>query len=70
MTKALQAEKANLVASLKYLGSVYALIYGYFIFGETYDFFSLFGIVLIVSGVILNLKIKERTGSRNENSHY
>lgn len=61
MTKALQAEKANLVASLKYLGSVYALIYGYFIFGETYDLFSLLGIILILSGVILNLKIKERS---------
>jgi drug/metabolite transporter (DMT)-like permease len=58
MTKALQAEKANLVASLKYLGSVYALGFGYFIFGETYDWISIVGILLILSGVVLNVLTK------------
>ena len=58
MTRALQTERANLVASLKYLGSIYALAYGYFIFDETYDLFSLTGILLILAGVILNLKTK------------
>lgn len=58
MTKALQTEKANLVASLKYLGSIYALAYGYFIFDETYGLLSLLGIVLILLGVILNVAIK------------
>lgn len=58
MTKALQAEKANLVASLKYLGSIYALAYGYFIFDETYGLLSLLGIVMILLGVILNVVIK------------
>jgi drug/metabolite transporter (DMT)-like permease len=61
MTKALQAEKANLVASLKYLGSIYALAYGYFIFDETYGLLSLMGIGLILAGVILNVKLKNRT---------
>ncbi|MCB9187408.1 MAG: DMT family transporter [Flavobacteriales bacterium] len=60
MTKALQAEKANLVASLKYLGSLYALFYGYFLFGEKYDVVSLLGIVMILAGVILNLKFKDK----------
>jgi drug/metabolite transporter (DMT)-like permease len=60
MTKALQAERANLVASLKYLGSIYALAYGYFIFEETYDLISLFGIVLILLGVTLNVFTKHR----------
>lgn len=61
MTKALQAERANLVASLKYLGSIYALAYGYFIFDETYGLLSLLGIVLILSGVVLNVVVKQRT---------
>ena len=58
MTKALQAEKANLVASLKYLGSIYALVYGYFIFDETYGLLSLLGIFLILMGVVLNVFYK------------
>ena len=58
MTMALQAEKANVVASLKYLGSLYALIFGYFIFDETYNWISLVGIVLILSGVLMNVLTK------------
>jgi drug/metabolite transporter (DMT)-like permease len=58
MTRALQAEKANLVTSLKYLGSVYALIYGYFIFDETYGFVSLLGILLVLAGVMLNVGLR------------
>lgn len=60
MTKALQVEKANVVTSLKYLGSIYALGFGYFLFGETYDWISLVGIVLIVAGVVLNVLTKSR----------
>lgn len=60
MTKALQAERANLVSSMKYLGSIYALAYGYFIFDETYGLWSLAGILLILSGVILNVLVKQR----------
>jgi drug/metabolite transporter (DMT)-like permease len=60
MTKALQAEKANLVTSMKYLGAVYALVYGYFLFDETYDLLSLLGIVLVLAGVVLNVLFKER----------
>lgn len=67
MTKALQAEKANLVASLKYLGSVYALGFGYFIFGETYDWISIVGILLILSGVVLNVLVKEKPHSPKTN---
>lgn len=64
MTKALQAEKANLVASLKYLGSLYALLYGYFIFDESYGFWSLVGIIMILFGVILNVRFKEDTATK------
>lgn len=58
MTKALQAEKANLVTSLKYLGSLYALIYGYFFFEETYGIVSLLGIALVLAGVLLNVGLR------------
>lgn len=61
MTKALQLEKANLVTSLKYLGSVYALIYGYLLFDETYDLVSLTGIVLVLLGVLMNVVFNKRS---------
>jgi len=60
MTKALQAERANLVAGLKYLGSLYALLYGYVLFGEHYGGWSLVGILLILAGVVLNTLVKQR----------
>jgi drug/metabolite transporter (DMT)-like permease len=48
MTKALQAENANIVTSMKYLGAVYALLYGYFLFDETYGLLSLIGIGMVL----------------------
>jgi len=59
-TKALQADAANKVTSLKYLGAIYALLYGFFIFGETYTRQSIFGIILILSGVLANVLTKKK----------
>ncbi len=60
MTKALQAENANIVTSMKYLGAVYALLYGYFLFDETYGLMSLIGIGMVLLGVVLNVLLKEK----------
>jgi drug/metabolite transporter (DMT)-like permease len=60
MTKALQAENANIVTSMKYLGAVYALLYGYFLFDETYGLLSLIGIGMVLLGVVLNVLLKEK----------
>jgi drug/metabolite transporter (DMT)-like permease len=60
MTKALQAEKANKVTTLKYLGALYAIGYGFFFFGEVYSWGSILGIALILSGVILNIISKKK----------
>ncbi len=58
MTKALQSEQLNLVSSLKYLGTIYALSFGYFLFGETYDIATFLGIMLVLLGVVLNVLYK------------
>jgi len=60
MTKALQAEKANIVTSLKYLGAVYALLYGYFLFGESYGLVALIGFGLALAGVVGNVLVQCR----------
>lgn len=64
MTKAYQLEKASTISGLQYLGLIYSLTIGYFIFDETYSWLSLVGMGLIVSGILLNLlyeKIKTKT---------
>ena len=58
MTKGIQSDLAGNIMTYKYVGVVFAFIYGYFIFKETYSFLSVFGILLLLSGVILNAVFK------------
>ncbi len=54
LTKALQMEKIANVSILNYLGIIYALIFGFTLFGEHYQWLSLSGIILVIGGVLLN----------------
>lgn len=67
MTLAYQAERVAIVANLNYLGLVYALVLGYFVFGETVSWQAVVGMVLIVVGVILgsNRKIHQWLTARS-----
>lgn len=58
MTRAWQAEKANKIASLKYVGIFFALAMDYFIFGTALGLMTFVGIALVLSGVVLNLRMK------------
>jgi drug/metabolite transporter (DMT)-like permease len=59
MTKAFQEkDDANYLAIFKYLEAIYAIIIGYFLFGETYNYVSFFGLILIFLGLILTVKLK------------
>ena len=58
MTKSFQLEEASTLAPFKYMELVYALIMGFFFFGETYTLFAFGGIVLILSGMLMNVKAK------------
>lgn len=61
MTKAYQADTLSKIASIQYIGIIFALAAGYLFFGETYDFNSSLGIIVIVAAVILNVWYKNRT---------
>ncbi len=67
MTKAFQLENASVLAPFKYMELVYALIIGFLIFGETYDFMPMVGMGLIIVGMIVNVyykapqKVKEQS---------
>jgi drug/metabolite transporter (DMT)-like permease len=62
LTRALQSEKIANVAILNYLGILYALIFGYTIFGEHYSVYTLAGILLVVSGVLANIFYMQMSG--------
>jgi len=58
MTRSYQSDELSKVASLKYLGIVYALAFGYFIFGETFSMEAHLGMLIVLVGVILNIGYK------------
>ena len=61
MTKGIQSDRAGNIMTYKYIGVLFAFGYGYLFFGETYSFLSLLGILLLLSGVLLNALFKNKT---------
>jgi drug/metabolite transporter (DMT)-like permease len=58
MTKAFQGAQTNMVAPLKYLEVIFTMLVGIIWFEDLYNFWSLFGILLVITGLVLNMKIK------------
>jgi len=59
MTKAYQIASIGTVAPMKYFEAVFALIVGWFWFGEGYTMLGLIGIGLIILGMTLNIYAKK-----------
>lgn len=64
MTIAFQTEETSVLAPFKYMELVYALIMGFFFFGETYTWLPFLGILLIVVGMIMNVYSKKNKTSK------
>ena len=58
MTVAYQTGNLSRVSSLSYMGVLYALIFGFFLFDETFPFASYIGMALVLVGILLNLRVK------------
>lgn len=58
LTKALHQDSASLITPFQYLGSIYAMLMGYFIFDERLNFLIIIGVGLILMGVVANTLIK------------
>ena len=58
MTRSFQSEEISKVASLRYLGIIYALIFGYLFFDEHFNFWVYAGMGLTILGVVLNIWYK------------
>ena len=58
MTKAFHTDAAAKVTPIKYVGAIYAVAAGVFIFDENLSLMTSIGIILILFGVLLNTFIK------------
>ncbi|MFD2289635.1 DMT family transporter [Mariniflexile gromovii] len=60
MTKAFQTASTNIIAPLKYIEVVFSMLLGVAFFSEIYTFWSILGIILIITGLVLNVWYKGR----------
>lgn len=60
MTRAFQTENTSVLAPFKYMELVWALIMGYFLFGETYSWIAFSGIIFIIIAMMLNVYAKNK----------
>ena len=61
MTKAFQIASTNQVAPIKYVEVIFTVLLGIFWFGEIYTLWSILGIFLIITGLILNVIFKHKS---------
>ena len=61
MTRAFQHEELARISSLRYLGIIYALFFGYVLFDESFTIFSYLGMALVLLGVFLNIRFRMKT---------
>ena len=60
MTKSYQAEELSKVSILNYIGLIYAILFGWLLFDETFNLMTYAGMALVILGVILNVVFKKK----------
>ncbi len=61
MTRAFMTADIGIVSPFQYLGSIYALLIGFYFFDESLPFLSILGILFILLGVLVNIFVKHKT---------
>jgi drug/metabolite transporter (DMT)-like permease len=64
LTKAISGEKVGIISSINFFGAIYASIFGWLLFNEKVTFGTFLGMLLVISGVIMNLIINAGRGQR------
>ena len=64
LTNAYAKEEVSGITNIYYLGIILSLLYGYLFFDETYSLLSFAGMVLIISGILLNTYYKNSTAKK------
>lgn len=67
MTKALHAAPSSKIMPVKYIGAIWAILIGYFVFDERLQLITYLGILLIVSAVLINILISSRVNYDGRN---
>ncbi len=60
MTKAFQYAEANMVAPMKYIEVIFTMLIGVLWFDDNYTVYSIFGILLIIIGLVMNVMVKRK----------
>ena len=60
MTKSYQSEELSKVSIVNYVGIVFSLSFGYFIFNETFHIVTILGMFMVIGGVVLNVLFKSK----------
>jgi len=60
LPRAFQLADTSTVAPIKYMELVYALLFGFFLFDESYTLWPIVGMTLVVVGMLLNVWIKRK----------
>jgi drug/metabolite transporter (DMT)-like permease len=60
LTKSYQSEELAKVSNLSFIGIIYALGFGYVLFGETFNLQTYLGMTCVMVGVVLNVIYKNR----------
>lgn len=64
MTRAYLSERASDVAYINYTGLVFALLFGWLFFNETYSWQVLGGMLLVPAGVVLNILLQRKSHTK------
>jgi len=67
MTKSIQLEELSKVTIIRYLSIVYALVFGYIFFDETYSILAYAGMGLAILGVFANVWYKQTLAKKQKN---
>jgi drug/metabolite transporter (DMT)-like permease len=60
LTLSYQHEEANKVVIFSYVGIIYASGFGFFIFQETYPFWAVLGMCMVLAGVLMSALVKRK----------
>ena len=60
MIKAYSSTKASIIAPFFYLQMIFYTFYGYFIFSEIPDYYTIFGCLILIIFGIINMKLSEK----------
>lgn len=64
MTKAYQQSQLSTVAIIQYVGLLYAVLFGWLLFDESYSWLNFFGMALLLLGAIGNTLLAQRAGRK------